>query len=1650
MMNKQSYFNLESIIYLVLFLIVFSLVTPNSMAQTSKEITQKNSIDTAWAQLPSLFEASQEPDGSPLFMTRGKGYFLTINNTGHVLELYTPELDGNNVSKSTIQMNLVGAQSHHVHGNKPFLGKINYLIGNDKNKWKSHVNSYSEVVAAAVYPGIDLRYYSAQQKLEYDFIVAPKTNPDSIRLAFEGIDSISINSDGNLMLSTKQGDIHHQKPVIYQIINGQRVHVEGHYSLFIPSEKPHNEIAQQVGFTIGKYNDNYPLIIDPILDYASYIGGSGPDQGSSIAVDTAGNIYITGTSFSTSLPIQTPYQDTLMGRSDIFIAKFNPSGDTLLFATYLGGQDYDKATGISIDAIGNIVLTGTTRSHDFPIKNAIQGSYGGGTSDAFVSKFNADGSELLFSSYIGGQDQDDGYGIAIDSQNDIYITGETSSNDFPLNNAYQPRQSGHADAYVVKFNSEGSQKIYASYLGGSSYDSARSIAVDSRGFATITGITYSQDFPVYNALQADIGGNSDAFISQLNADGTALKYSTYLGGASEDQGLDIAIDNQNNAVIVGQTGNWFALSQQNNFPTKNALQTQGSGLQDGFFSKISADGDELVFSSYFGGEKDDALTSIAIDDQANLILLGTTESTTGLPVINALQQTLQGNASDVYIAKIDNEGATTLFASYFGGSKNDKGLAIAVKDQTLYMTGTTASDSDFPSKNALQPLFGGGVDDMFIAKIGMGNNLNLTVDSISPFYVNMNSHQLFTVTGSNLANAEIVSSNTGLTIFDVSSSQDSIEFRISANNEATLGESELTFSSTAGSAVISITVAPPLPTIVVSPAPIATLVSAASVSLDIHLSGVDVVDHTMSLTTSNPDVASISPNTITIIAGQQYPSQTIQITSHAKGSVSLDITSTTLNDIHTTIFATENPYVPEIGEHTALSGPLGIIVTKPDLPSPLIEYGPFVSQLRLLKESSSIPKQQTVGPVLSSRLAVNLGNHLSTITPYAYLLGSTTEMVISGQGLTDVTAVEIIPADGITIGAANIAGDGTSITLAVTLSADAKQGVHQVILSTATGHITPETVRSDRIYITQGLPEIESISPIIMVKGQIGTLKVRGRNLKQAQTVTVLPSDGITVGSTITVNSNGTELSLALAVDETATLGARTVIVSTPAGSSTTTALASNTLTINSDVGENYSGILSPEIGVVKGQDVSTTTYTHAFHSSIVGLSKGATLTGISPKIEAVNSTFEMALQGYGLQDVDAIRVEPSEGVTVSDLTVNADGKTVTVTLSIDSAAPQTERKIIASANGVDITASSPTADRFLITALQPEIYSITPNYLLAGGSVTVTVQGQYLNNAQAVSVSPVSGISTSTPTVNVEGTELTVTITAAADAAAGGRLFKVLTPGGETSNTVVPTNTLTVISDVAQIRPVYTTSLGVQKQTTAAINDISYLQTSPLLGINKQYTPSVNTQTIPMTSAQVGVVLGVVANNVSPKTLPIDTASAITITGTGLNSVQSISFIPEDGISQTGSLSVSSDKTTLVLPVAVTADATQDTRQIVLHTESGTVPFITATADRVKIVDNILPQLTSLTPIQQIPGSSITLTINGENLQNTVAVAITPAQGISLSTPTLSSDNTQLTVQMIIAADAAIGERVVTVQTLSGNSTTTASAANTFSVVNQ
>jgi len=723
--------------------------------------------------LPMTFEPNLgQSDAEVQFLSRGLGYTLFLTHDSAVLSLEKPKVEDNapppgdptrrtapdlSTTRSVLRMQLVGAnRGAAANGFNILPGKTNYLRGNDPKKWKTDISNYANVRYEDVYPGIDLIYSGEHGQLEYDFMVAPGADSHAIAMNFASADQIHVeNATGDLIVTTDGSEVRFRKPVAYQIESDNNGSIESLTSTKHPvAVKYVLSPNHRVRFQLAAYNHRQPLVIDPAVSYSTYLGAAGNDFATSLAVDSAGNVYVVGYTGSTNFPVSSGAYQTSCAKGctnntlDGFITKFDPSGSSLIYSTYLGGGATDYINGIALDASGDAYLVGQTFSSDFPVTpGAFQTSCGTGaacSAKAFVTELNSSGSALVYSTYLGGSRKNQGNGISLDDSGDAFITGWTQSTDYPVTpGAFQTSCtcSTAPDVIVTELNPTGTALVYSTYLGGvTSADVGYAIAVNSSGNAYITGYTQSTDFPVTaGAFQTKIAANSAGFVTELSPTGSSLVYSTYLGGSSTI--TDVACEACSTAIAIDAAGDAYVtgLTAESNFPVtagvfQPVLKSTSKG-HNAFITELNPTGGALVFSTYLGGTQDTGGTGIAVDADGNIWLKGNTKST-DFPVTSGSFQTASGGNFDFFVSELNPGGTSLLYSTYLGGSGVEYGGGtgtLVIDSQNppdVYVTGYTAS-TDFPvTPGAFQTTSGGG-NDATIIKLIPSPNVGLTPSSVN-------------------------------------------------------------------------------------------------------------------------------------------------------------------------------------------------------------------------------------------------------------------------------------------------------------------------------------------------------------------------------------------------------------------------------------------------------------------------------------------------------------------------------------------------------------------------------------------------------------------------------------------------------------------------------------------------------------------------------------------------------------------------------------------------------------------------------------------------------------------------------------------------------------------------------------------------------
>jgi hypothetical protein len=690
----------------------------------------------------ALFAVTPEPDAVPLFFVPNRGQAapkvrFMVKGSGLTAHFLPGEIELR-VGGVKVTMRFEGANpKHRVEGDGRLPGHANFLAGSETN-WRVNLPLYGSVVYRELYPGIDMEYGGAGRNLKSEFLVAAGAAPSQIRVRYLGAGSPSVDADGSLVVPVAGIALRERAPLVYQERSGVKEFIAGKFLV---------RGDGTVGFRLGEYDRTLPLRIDPVLSYSTLLGGSGFDSAMALAVDSSGSAYVAGFTDSLNFPATNPVQSFNGGGNDVFVAKLSPGGNALVYCTYLGGAGDDRASAIAVDAQGSAYIAGSTSSQNFPVRSALQPRLAG-YRNAFVAKLSPAGNSLVYSTYLGGNASDAANGIAVDASGSAYVVGDTTSFSFP-STGFQRGIHGVQDAFVAKLSADGSRLAYSTYLGGSSEDHGAAIAVDGGGAVYVTGATSSTDFPVLNATQRYNGGGQDAFVARLSADGNYLLFSTYLGGSGgtvgyPEIGQAIALDTNGNAYVTGVTSS-------PDFPLSGALQTVRKGAWDAFVTKLNPSG-AMVYSTYLGGSGVDVGNGIAVDDLGAAYIAGYTIST-DLPVSNALQSVNAGDY-DAFLARLSPAGDVVQYLSYLGGNGSDSATAVALDPiADVYVAGFTLS-TNFPLRNAFQTSNGGNYG-AFVTKVAFGSAA-VSV-SVTPPSANLSSSQSqqFSATVANTLNTAV-------------------------------------------------------------------------------------------------------------------------------------------------------------------------------------------------------------------------------------------------------------------------------------------------------------------------------------------------------------------------------------------------------------------------------------------------------------------------------------------------------------------------------------------------------------------------------------------------------------------------------------------------------------------------------------------------------------------------------------------------------------------------------------------------------------------------------------------------------------------------------------------------------------------------------
>lgn len=687
-------------------------------------------VEQALTRLPMVFEPNVgQTDGRARFVSRGAGYAMFVTDSETAFKLSTSS--GDAADPGEVAVLRIGYERADANVLWTAEGKVesqsNYFIGNDPAGWRTGVDHYTRIRGEGVWPGVDVVYYGNRSQLEYDFVVAPGANVDAIQLKIDGAELVRTDDNGDLILTVAGRDIRQRRPVLYQTTHdGERQPVPGRYMLD----------GHRVRFAVGAYDRALSLVIDPVLEYSSIFGGSistqtlANEETRRITVDSTGAAYIAAATLGADFPTTMGSYDTLHnGGFDVYVTKLNPAGSALVFSTFIGGASADHARGIAVNPAGEVFIAGRTFDNgvDYPTTPGAFSTTHNGNWDAFVTKLDATGSSLVYSTFLGALSQDEAYDIALDSTGLPVVVGFTRDTavDFPTTaGAFDTTHNGGDDVFVTKLNSTGTGLVFSTFLGGSSTDEPRAVVLDSTNRVYVTGFTMDAGTDLQTtvgAFDTTHNGLQDAFATCLSATASSLVFSTFLGGSGNDIGNAIAVDSTNRVYVTGATAD-----AATDYPTTGgAFSTTHAGARDAFVSRLDSSGAALGYSTFLGGTLNDDGFGIGVDSSNQAYVTGQTEDTfaTDFPTTAGAFNTVHNGQMDIFVTKLNAAGSALAYSTYIGGTANDSASGIFVDASgVVYLTGTTTKNlfTNYPTTaGAFDTVFDGdpGELDAVVTKL---------------------------------------------------------------------------------------------------------------------------------------------------------------------------------------------------------------------------------------------------------------------------------------------------------------------------------------------------------------------------------------------------------------------------------------------------------------------------------------------------------------------------------------------------------------------------------------------------------------------------------------------------------------------------------------------------------------------------------------------------------------------------------------------------------------------------------------------------------------------------------------------------------------------------------------------------------------------
>lgn len=696
---------------LLLLVAAFSTARPGQTSAVKPE--------PGFGDVPLYFVANQgQADAEALYYAKTPAYTLWLTRQGLLFDGARMKLEN---IRPGVEVKAVDLADYIV----------SYFYGRNETDWHTGIPTSRGVLYLGVYEGVDLKVYGTAKKVEYDWIVRPGSDPDQIRFGYEGDVRARLDRNGGIVVKSAAGELEHQKPRAYQVVDGTRVEVE---AAFRPLS------GGAYGFELGPYDRGRELVIDPlVLVFSTYLGGRTMDNAWGIGIDPSGAVYVTGYTDSIDFPPVKAHKP----RIDAYITKLAPDGKSLVYSAFfpvgfwayigaasktervladpvalrsrpLNGVTLDTflhsgAALFKVDPSGAAYLGGTTDNENFPVKNAYQPKYAGGWIDGFFFKLAPNGKSLIFSSFLGGPFQESVEALAVDAKGALYLGGQKGNAGFrgPVNRGVI---GGGGDIFILKLEADGKTKVYENDLGlsGWFFNSIADLKVDAAGAVYAIGSTGTLNLPVKNAFQKKYGGGfTDAYILKLAPSGYDLEYCSYLGGPNIDIGCSVAVDGQGAAYMTGYT--------YGTIPVKNAFRKNRSGAADAFLAKVGPDGKTLVYATYLGGEGAEIPFDLKVDAEGRAYVVGETSSAF-FPVKDAIKAVKSGTW-DGFLTAFSRDGRSLYFSTLFGGSYSDALSGLELDAQGgIFLSGITNS-IDLPVLNPYQSGNAGGYTDAFVAKL---------------------------------------------------------------------------------------------------------------------------------------------------------------------------------------------------------------------------------------------------------------------------------------------------------------------------------------------------------------------------------------------------------------------------------------------------------------------------------------------------------------------------------------------------------------------------------------------------------------------------------------------------------------------------------------------------------------------------------------------------------------------------------------------------------------------------------------------------------------------------------------------------------------------------------------------------------------------